>query len=175
MYRVHLSEEQHEELRRLTRDPDAKPRTRDRLEMVRLAAAGMSIPRIARFLRLSEVRVRFWIKQFLTQGFAGLPDQPHVGQTSQLTPELLGALRQEVGKGDRTWTAGQLAAWLEAQHGLRLHPQHLGTLLKRAGFAYRRTERRLKHKQDPEQVAQKRAELQKLEKGALPGAWTWRT
>lgn len=175
MYRVHLSEEQHEELRRLTRDPETKPRTRDRLEMVRLADAGMSIPQIAQLLRISEVRVRFWVKQFLAHGFAGLPDQPHVGQTSQLTPELLAALRREVEKGERTWTAGQLADWLADEHALRFHPNHLGALLRRAGFSYRRTERSLQHKQKPEAVAQKRAELQELEKGARLGAWTWRT
>lgn len=52
MYRVHLSEEQYEELRRLTRDPHTQSRTRDRLEMVRLAAAGMSVPKIACLLRI---------------------------------------------------------------------------------------------------------------------------
>src|SRR6185312_12113916 len=97
------------------------------------------------------------------------------GQTSKLTPRLLEALRRELEKGERTWTAGQLAAWLEEQHGLRLHPDHLATLLKRAGFGYRRTERGLQHKQDPAQVAQKRAELKELEKGARGGAWTWPT
>lgn len=39
------------------------PRTRDRLEMVRLADAGWSIPRSSVHLRQSEKRVRYWVKR----------------------------------------------------------------------------------------------------------------
>lgn len=175
MYRVRLTEEQRAELQRRTRAPEIKPRTRDRLEMVRLCDAGLGVPQISEILRVSPVRVRFWLKRFLEGGFEALPDQAHLGQQSQLTPDLLAALRQETQKGERTWTAGQLADWLAEHHGLRLSAHHLGALLGRAGFSYRRTERTLKHKQDPEQVERKRAELQELERGAKQGAWTWRT
>ncbi len=166
LYRVHLTEEQRDELQRRTRAPGVMPRPRDRLEMVRLADSGMSIPRIAQVLRISEQRVRYWIKRFLQGGFDALPDQPHLGQASQLTPALLAALRAELEKQERTWTAPQLAEWLAEHHGLCLSPHHLGTLLRRAGLSYRRTERSLRYKQDPEQVATKRAALQELEKGA---------
>ena len=171
LYRVHLTEAQRAELQRRTRQPGVMPRTRDRLEMVRLSDAGLSIPQIARLLSISEGRVRFWIKRFLEGGFEALPDQPHLGQSSQLTPALLAALRQEIEQTDRTWTAPQLADWLAEHHGLRLTADHLGFLLRRAGLSYKRTERSLKHKQDPEQVARKQAELQELEKGEKPGAW----
>lgn len=171
MYRVQLTEEQRGELQRRTRDPQVKPRTRDRLEMVRLSDAGWSIPQIAPHLRISEKRVRYWIKQFLTGGFEALPDQPHVGQQSRLTPALLAALRQEVEQSGRSWTARQLADWLAKQHGLRLTPNHLGQLLKRARFSYRRTERGVQHQQDPLQVAERQADLETLDKGAKPVAW----
>jgi transposase len=173
LYCVHLTEEQRTELQRRTRDPKILPRTRDRLEMVRLSDAGFSIPRIARLLSFHEATVRCWIKRFLAEGFDGLPDQPHVGQTSQLTPVLLNALREELSRTARTWTAGQLADWLATHHGLRLTPDHLGFLLRRTGLSYKRTERSLKHKQDPAAVQQKREALQELEKGARPGAWTF--
>ena len=175
LYRVHLTEEQREELQRRTRAADIKPRTRDRLEMIRLADAGWRAPQIAAHFRLTPRRVRFWLKRFLEADFDALSDQPHPGQQSQLTPELIAALRAEVEKGERTWTSGQLAEWLAEQHGLRLSPHHLAALLRRAGFTYRRTERSLQHKQDPQQVEQQRAALQELEKGAMPGAWTWHT
>jgi transposase len=175
LYRVHLTEEQREELQRRTRIPGIMPRTRDRLEMVRLADAGWRVPQISDLLRVSPRRVRFWLQRFLTGGFDALPDQPHVGQQSQLTPELLAALKSEIAKGERTWTAAQLVEWLAAAHGLRLGRNQLGMLLRRARLAYRRTERSLKHKQDPAQVAQRQAELQELEKGGPMGAWTWRT
>lgn len=176
MYRVQLTEEQRKELHRRTRAADLKPRTRDRLEMVRLADAGWRVPQIAQHLRLSPRRVRFWLKRFLeVEGFDALADQPHVGQQSQLTPALVAALRTELEKGERTWTSAQLVEWLAAHHGLRLSRHHLGALLRRAGLTYRRTERTLQHKQDPKQVHEKRAALQELEKGASGGAWTWHT
>ena len=172
LYRVHLSEAQRGELQRRTRAPKVMPRTRDRLEMVRLADAGWSIPKIAVHLRLSEKRVRYWIKQFLTGGFDALPDQPHPGQPSRLTPALIAALQQEVDQSQRTWTAQQLADWLATQHGVRLTPNHLSRRLKAVRFSYKRTERGLQHKQNPEQVAERQADLETAEKGARLVGWT---
>lgn len=166
MYRVTLTEEQQAELQRQTRLPGLPRRPRDRLEMVRLSAAGFSVPWIARHFQVQEATVRHWIKQFLAQGdFAALSDQPHRGQTSQLTPTLLAALRAELAATERTWTAPQLAHWLTEQHGVELSADHLGFLLRRAGLSYKRTERSLRHQQDPVQVATKQAELHALEKG----------
>lgn len=171
MYRVHLTEAQRAELQRRTRDPKSLPRTRNRLEMVRLADLGWSIPRIAGYLRQSDMRVRYWVKQFLASGFDGLPDQPHVGQQSRLTPVLVQAIRQEIERSQRSWTAVQIAAWLAAEHGVRLTPDHLGRRLKQARLSYKRTARSLRHKQDPEQVAVRQAELAALEKGERTDAW----
>jgi transposase len=149
------------------------PRTRDRLEMVRLSDAGWRISKIAVHLRVSEKRVRYWIKQFLHGGgFDALPDQPHVGQQSRLTPALIAALQQEVEQSQRTWTARQLADWLAEHHGVRLTPNHLARRLKAARFSYKRTERGLHHKQDPAKVAERQADLELAEKGAKPVAWT---
>jgi putative transposase len=172
LYRVHLTEAQRAELQQRTREPKVMPRTRDRLEMVRLADAGWSIPRIAVHLRVSEKRVRYWIKQFLTGGFDALPDQPHVGQPSRLTSALVAALQQAVEQSQRTWTAPQLAEWLAEQHGVRLTPNHLARRLKAARFSYKRTERGLQHKQDPAKVAERQADLETAEKGAKPVGWT---
>lgn len=172
MYRVHLTEEQRDELQRRTRDPKLLRRTRDRLEMVRLSDAGWSIPKIAQHLRLGEKNVRYWIKRYLTGGFDALPDQPHLGQASRLTPALVAALQQEVEQSQRSWTAAQLADWLAERHGVRLTPNHLARRLKRARYSYKRTERGVKHQQDPQEVAERQADLETTEKGATPVAWT---
>ena len=101
-----------------------------------------------------------------------MADQPHLGQQSKLTPAILAAIGQEIGKGDRTWTAGQLAEWVAEHRGVRRCPEHLSRMLKRAKLSYKRTQRSLRHKQDPAQVAEKRADLQTLEKGEMLAAWT---
>jgi transposase len=172
LYRVHLTEEQRRELTRRGRASGLAPRTRERLEMVRLAAAGWSIPRIAQHLQRSEPTVRTWIKRFLAGGWDALADAPHLGPPSRLSAALLEALRQHVRQSHRTWTAGQLADWLQEQHGLRLSPAHLGRQLKRAKLRVQRTSRNLKHKQNPAEVARKAAELKTLEKGERKVAWT---
>jgi transposase len=152
-------------LPRRIRDPKTKPRTRERLEMIRLSDAGMSIPKIAPILRQSESRVRHWVKRFLELGtFEALEDAPHPGMPSRLTPDRLAALRAEVEKGERTWTAPQMAEWLGETQGISLSVDQIGRKLKAGQIAWKRTSRSLKHKQKPEEVEAKRAELEALEK-----------
>jgi transposase len=172
LYRVHLTAEQRAELHERTRTPGIKPRTRDRLEMVRLADGGLTVPEISRLLQVSPRRVRFWLRRFLEAGFGALPDQPHRGRPGRLTPAALAALREALARGDRTWTLPQVAQWLAETHGISLCPPHLGVLLRRAGLSCRRTEADLGHRQDPAQVAERTADLETLEKGEMPGAWT---
>src|SRR3712207_2705050 len=108
MYRITLTDEQRHELQRRTRHPATAPSTRTRLEMVPLSDAGCSVPRIARHLGLHEQTVRAWIKAFLAGDFDALVNKPRGGKHSALTPAMVDAIRAEVSKGDRTWTAGQL-------------------------------------------------------------------
>lgn len=169
MYRVTLTDAQWEELKRRTHEPGVKPRTRDRLEMVRLSDAGWSIPRIAPHLGVSESCVRRWIKRFLEGGFDALPDQPHVGQSSSLTPEMIQAIREKISQGGRAWSAAQVAEWTAQEFGVTLGADWLSRLLRRNRLSYQRTARSLKHKQDPQAVEEKAAELALLEKGGPPG------
>ena len=169
MYRIALTDEQRRELRERTRRAGLAPSTRDRLEMVRLADAGWSVPRIARHLGLHEHTVRAWIKTFLAGGFDALPNKPRGGKASALTAAMLASVRAEVAAGTRTWTAAQLAAWIAARHGIRLSADRLRIHLRRAGISWQRTSRTLRHKQDPDEVAERAAVLADLEKRGTPG------
>ena len=164
MYRVHLRNEEREELQRRTHAPDVRPRTRDRLEMVRLSDAGWSVPRIAQFFAMCEKSVRRWITTFLADGFDAVADQPPAGRSSRLTEAIRERVRTELEKGDRTWTAAQLADWIEEQMGVRVSVGHLRTFLRRWRLTYKRTTRSVKHKQKPAEVAAKEKELEALEK-----------
>lgn len=165
VYRVTLTEERQDELIRRLRDPMTPPRTRERLEMLRLSNAGLTIPRIAPIVRQSEQRVRHWIKRYLeTLSFDAVEDAPHAGRISSLTEEDMAALRQEIEKGDRTWTAPQAAEWLKRERGLELSRSQVARRLKREGLVWKRTSRSLRHKQTPEAVEAKKETLQELEK-----------
>ena len=164
MYRVELNDEQQRELQRRTHQPGIRPRTRDRLEMVRLSHRGHSVPQIARHLGISEKRVRHWIKTFLAEGFDALTDRPPVGRPSRLTPVIGTAVRRELAKGDRTWTAPQLAEWIEQQFEVRVSAAHLRRFRERWRLSWKRTPRSVKQKQKPDEVAAKKTELEALEK-----------
>jgi len=86
-----------------------------------------------------------------------------------LTPDILQAVCTQVEKAQRTWTARQIAQQLAIQHGICLSPGRVRVHLKRAGLVYKRTSRSLRHKQDTHTVAAKRADLDTLKKGAMPG------
>ena len=168
MYRIALTDEQRQELRARTRHVGLAPSTRDRLEMVRLSDAGWSVPTIARHLGQHEQTVRAWIKAFLDGGFDALPNKPRGGKQSALTVGILAAVRAELAKGGRTWTASQLAAWVAEHHGIRLSTDRLRVHLRRAQISWQRTSRTLKHKQDPVEVAERQAALAALEKKGMP-------
>ena len=164
MYRITLTDEQRRELRERTRQAGLAPSTRDRLEMVRLSDAGWSVPRIARHLGQHEHTVRPWIKAFLAGGFDALPNKPRGGKVSALTAAMLESVRAEVGRGERTWTAAQLADWIADHHGVRLSADRVRIHLRRATISWQRTSRTLRHKQDPTEVAERQALLDGLEK-----------
>ena len=167
MYRIRLSGEQRLELKRRARFRTTASRARDRLEMVRLSDYGLSVPQIARLVGMSEAQVRYWVKRFLGGGFDALPDAPHLGQKSALTPEILESVRAQLRQGGRTWTAQQIADWIAEEHGVQRSADRVGRMLRRAGVSYKRTHRRLTHKQKPEEVAAKKAELAALEKRGI--------
>ena len=168
MYRVCLTADQVAELNRLCRDPKTKPPTRSRLEMLRLANTGWSIPKIARHFDLTESRARHWVKAFLDGGFAALENKKSPGPKRKLTPEIIAHLKQVVGQDGRTWTAPQVLEWLQEQYGLVVNRTWLCEVMNQNGMRYKRTTRTLRHKQKPEQVAVKRADLETLKRGQKP-------
>jgi putative transposase len=159
MLRIDLSPAQRAELRARTRRAGVTARTRDRLEMLRLADAGWHVPQIARHLGYHEQTVRKYLKVFLTAGFDQLPDQPRPGRPARVSAAHLEGLEALLDGTARTWTVPQLAAWLATEHGVRVHPDHLRRLLHRRRFRWKRTKRSLHHKQDPVAYAAAAGEL----------------
>jgi transposase len=168
MYHVHFEEDVRQELIRRAHQPGIAPSTRDRLEMLRLSDAGWSIPQIAVHLSLHEQTVRRWIKVFLLEGFDALVDPPRPGKPSAITAEILAVVHQWIQKGDRTWSAPQIAEEVARVYGVRRSVDRWQRLLRREKLGYKRTSRNLKHKQHQEQVATKKTQLEALQKRGTP-------
>lgn len=167
MYRVKLDDAARQELNRRAHQAGIAPRTRDRLEMLRLSDAQWSIPQIAAHLSTHEQTVRRWIKVFLREGFDALVDPARPGKPSAITDEILGAVRQWIEKADRIWSAAQIAEEVARVYALRRSVDQWRRLLHRERLAFKRTSRSLKHKQDPAQVATKTMELEALQKRGI--------
>ena len=142
---------------------------RDRLEMVRLSDAGMRVPWIAAHLNMHPQTVRKFIKSFLDGSFDALGDKPRPGKVSALTAPMKDALFAEVSKGERTWTAPQMADWLHEQYDLALSSGRVALHMRRRGLVYKRTSRSLKHKQDADEVSAVRTALDLLKRGPIAG------
>lgn len=168
MYRVALTAEQIAELNRRCHDPKTRPKTRDRLEMLRLANAGWSVPKVARHFALTQSRARHWVKAFLQGGFDALDNKTSPGPKRKLTSEIVEHLKQVVGQDGRTWTAPQVMTWLQEQYGLSVNRTWLCEVMNQNGMSYKRTTRHVGHKQKPEQVADKKADLETLKRGPTP-------
>jgi transposase len=163
MIHLTLTEEQRRELDRRLRQQGATPVPPLRLEMVRLAAEGWRIPKLARHLGCHEQTVRKFVKAFIAEGFAGLKDRPRPGAPRRLTEEHLTELETLIDQSDRTWTTPQLVAWLEQEHQVRVHPDYLSQVLHRRRFAWKRTKRSVAHKRkDPNLYDAKVGELEVL-------------
>jgi transposase len=170
LIRVKLDPAQRQELQGQTFRRGTSPQYRFRLEMLRLADAGLSAPAIGHHLQCREETVRRWLQRFLEEGFSGLEDRPRPGRPQRVTAEHLQALEDLLDASPKGWSAPQLAQWLQERFGLEVTPDHLSDLLQRRGFRWKRSKRwvgyhRQQKPQDQELYERKKEQLQALKRG----------
>lgn len=168
MIRIHLDDSTRDELRAMRRET-LSPKVRDRIEMLTLADAGWSAPRIAEHLGRCGQTVRDLLKDFLARGAAALHPRrpgppPDEARRGRVADELRSLLAE-----DRTWTSRQLGEAL-AGRGLVMGPRQVRRHLKRMRARYRRTASTLKHKQDPAQAERAGRVLANLKAKAAAGS-----
>jgi putative transposase len=157
MLRITLSPDQQTELQALRRGPTLSPADRDRVEMLALSAAGWPVGRIAEHLGYHPETVRRLFRRFPAAGVAAVRHQPPgPGPDRERRTRVEAALSVLLGQ-PRTWTAAQLADALHAE-GIALSARQLRRYLRNVA-AWRRTQRTVSHKQDPERAEQSKQEL----------------
>lgn len=164
--RVRLTPEQRDDLNQQARARTIPPRRRERLEMVRLSDVGQTIPQIAQTLGHHDQTVRKYLKAFLADGFAALPDRPISGRPSALTRadlDALGHLLDVAATRGETWTTPRLRQWLATERGVWISTGRLGVLLRRERLRWKRTKHSVRHLQkDPTLQAAATARLESL-------------
>lgn len=164
MRRTTLSEAQRAELQQARHDATLTPRERDRVEMLLLSAAGWSPPRIARHFGYSVKPVHAVLDGYPTRGLAAVRRQRPGPKRDIVRLQSVQTALTTLLAEDRTWTAAQLAAALDEQQ-FTLSTRQTRRYLQGLDFHWRRTQRTLRHKQDPARVATAQHTLRALKKG----------
>jgi transposase len=114
---------------------------------------GQTIPQIAQALGPHEQTVRTYLKAFLADGFAALPDRPIPGRPPTIRRadlDALGQLLDSAAARGETWTTPRLRPWLATARGVWISTDRLGVLLRRERLRWKRTKHSVRHLQkDP--------------------------
>lgn len=165
MNRVHtLSDDEVKALERLHRETnDADVRTR--CDMILLSNDGLSPPKIAKRMRFSRYTVVRFIQRYEAEGLLGLCTTPRSGRPRRVTPDyeakLLAAVEKEprsLGLPFSNWTTANLAEYMAKQTAIVITPRQVEHYLKVHDWRLRRPVRMVKHKQDPDLVAEKKTD-----------------
>lgn len=96
---------------------------------------------IAEALNVSERAVRRWLMQSRLYGPQALRAHPSPGRPSRLTPTQKGLIPDFLWHGAEAygfrgdfWNCGRVAAVLQEEFGIRLHPGHVSRILKDLGW-----------------------------------------
>jgi transposase len=104
---------------------------------------------IAAALGVTEGAVSQWVSRGRTGGAAALRHRPPPGPSSRLTPQQRGQLPVLLAQGAETfgfrgdiWTARRVTELIRRQFGVQYHFNHVGNLLRAAGWSPQKPLRR---------------------------------
>ena len=163
MKRVHrLSDEERQALKQRHRNTKASA-VRSRCEMILLSDEGLSPPKIGERVRFNGRTVRRYIDRYEADGIAGLSNKRRPGRPPRVTPayltklgELLDQFPRDLSLPFSNWTTENLAVYLAEQTGIVIGARQVENYLKANDWRLRRPVRTVKHKQDKQQVEEKK-------------------
>ncbi len=137
---------------------------RSRSTMILLSHKGLSPPQIAQHVRVNGRTVRRYIARYENEGLAGLQDRLRPGRQARVTVSYLEQLERAVEQMPRdldlpfsNWTTTNLAEYMTEKTGIRIKARQMENYLKKHQWRLRRPVGGVKHKQDPQQVAEKKS------------------
>lgn len=157
-----LSEEEREQIKRMSQSRTAPARSVERARIIQLASAGLRVPAIAARLHIAQNVARLWLKRFNAQGLGGLADQPRVGRPATYSSEQVGIViaaaltnPKDLGQPFGSWTFERLATYLNEEKGIAIKHSRVHEILRREGLRWRQQETWFGARVDPD-FAQKR-------------------
>src|SRR5215208_2723357 len=120
-----------------------------RLRAAELHEEGWSGQEIAAALGVSPGAVSQWLKRLREGGREALRAHPPPGPTPRLTPEQQARLPELLAWGAEAygflgdvWTTKRIAAVIQREFDVEYHPDHVGRLLRAAGWSVQKPETR---------------------------------
>jgi transposase len=177
-----LSEQQATELGEAIKH-DKRPEVRQRALAIRLLSRQEPPKEVAALMEVSEVTVYKWWHRYAEAGLEGLANQPKGRPRPKADAAYLAALEtaiatepSDLGYDFAIWSVARLREHLAQTTGVHLSRDHLGLLMRRHGYVYRRPKHTLTNLQDAEtkQAAQDALdELKKRRQQAIAGSSLW--
>lgn len=137
-------------------------RIRTRSQIILLAFNGLSAPKIATIVGLSDESVRHHIQRYRDDGISGLYDRKRSGRPAIVTPAYIAlatcTVRQRpraLGLSFSLWTLDRLLDYLKEQTGIMVSYETLRTHLRAHGFSFSRPQHKVSSP-DPEYLQKKR-------------------
>ena len=147
-------------LHRQTKDADV----RSRCEMILLSNEGVSAPKIAPRVRFSDRTVRRVINRYEAEGIVGLSSKARPGRPPRVTVGYLSQLETILEQWPReldlpfsNWTCENLVVYMAQQTDIVIGARQMENYLKAHQWRLRRPVQTVKHKQNPELVAEKKS------------------
>jgi len=165
-----LSKEELAEIQQAIRN-HPKPRVRVRSIMIRLSHEEHTASEIAKMLGCSRQTVLNQIHCYEQEGIMGLEDKPRSGACAKADANYIAQLRKAIASNPRdlgyrfsVWSVERLQKHLQQQTGVELSPKYLNKLMKKHEIVYRKPKHTLSHKQQPQEVEEKKQLLEFLKK-----------
>jgi transposase len=157
MLRIELNDIQRQELRLLARREIG--RVSERLHFVMLSDIGKSPPEIGMLLGYDAATVRAWLKRYLTDGVAGLDDQPRSGRPcaeehlDDIVETQVGQPPSVYGYLQAIWSVALLVLHLDQRFRVPTSISRVRQALHRIGMSWHRPKLCPAHRPDPQRQA----------------------
>lgn len=132
--------------------------------MILLSNEGLKPPQIAQRVRVNGRTVRRYIARYEAENIDGFQNRVRLGRKPRVTADYLKQLESAVEHMPRdldlpysNWTTANIAEYMAQNTGIRIKARQMENYLKRHNWRLRRPVGGVKHKQDPQQVAEKKS------------------
>lgn len=160
---IKLKPEEDKELQSIENNQGLNEKVRLRAKVLRLSYRGLSVEAIAAYTGRHSSTVLRDFRRWEKAGVEGLANGVIVGRRSPLGEQQHSFLRDKLSE-ERSWTAGQLAAAVNAKFKLKVNRESMRVCLHQMGYSWQRHRYVPVKQPDAEALATKQAEFDALKK-----------